>query len=171
MLVWPRRYGSYDKSISVTRNVNLPDSLLSRFDMLFVVLDCMTESRDRQVRRAGPWQGALCSCRAGGSWRSSKPCQQACVRLLAACVMQMAVHVLQQHRYRPDGDSGRGVVIQESIHDRRLSLDGDNDDAGEKAKPNAFLKLDARLPGSDAHGGDVLTNEFLRKYIVFARRR
>jgi DNA replication licensing factor MCM3 len=44
-----RRYGSYDKSISVTRNVNLPDSLLSRFDMLFVVLDCMTESRDRQV--------------------------------------------------------------------------------------------------------------------------
>eukprot|EP00967_Tisochrysis_lutea_P101980 scaffold153295_cov19-Tisochrysis_lutea.AAC.1 len=46
----PRRYGSYDKSISVTRNVNLPDSLLSRFDMLFVVLDCMNESQDRMVR-------------------------------------------------------------------------------------------------------------------------
>jgi len=46
----PRRYGSYDKSISVTRNVNLPDSLLSRFDMLFVVLDCMNEAQDRMVR-------------------------------------------------------------------------------------------------------------------------
>ena len=43
------RYGSYDRSLSVTRNVNLPDSLLSRFDMLFVVLDCMNERQDRQV--------------------------------------------------------------------------------------------------------------------------
>ena len=42
-------YGSYDKSISVMRNVNLPDSLLSRFDMLFVVLDQMNDARDRQV--------------------------------------------------------------------------------------------------------------------------
>lgn len=43
-------YGSYDRSISVTRNVNLPDSLLSRFDMLFVVLDQMTDARDKKVR-------------------------------------------------------------------------------------------------------------------------
>lgn len=42
-------YGSYDRSISVTRNVNLPDSLLSRFDMLFVVLDQMTDARDKKV--------------------------------------------------------------------------------------------------------------------------
>lgn len=42
-------YGSYDRHISVTRNVNLPDSLLSRFDLLFVVLDSMNDERDRQV--------------------------------------------------------------------------------------------------------------------------
>ena len=46
-------YGSYDRHISVTRNVNLPDSLLSRFDMLFVVLDSMNDERDRQVRGCG----------------------------------------------------------------------------------------------------------------------
>ncbi len=49
-------YGSYDRHISVTRNVNLPDSLLSRFDMLFVVLDSMNDERDRQVGRARVWR-------------------------------------------------------------------------------------------------------------------
>lgn len=42
-------YGSYDRNLSITRNVNLPDSLLSRFDMLFVLLDQMTDGRDRQL--------------------------------------------------------------------------------------------------------------------------
>ena len=75
-------YGSYDKTISVTRNVNLPDSLLSRFDMLFVVLDCMNDSRDRQL----------------------------------------ALHVIKQHRYRPQGEDGKGATFQETIHDRWVSV-------------------------------------------------
>lgn len=42
-------YGTYDRSLSIANNVNLPDSLLSRFDMLFVVLDNSDSTRDHQV--------------------------------------------------------------------------------------------------------------------------
>ena len=42
-------YGSYDDNMTAYRNINLQDSLLSRFDLLFIVRDNMTSERDRQV--------------------------------------------------------------------------------------------------------------------------
>ncbi|CAN6359738.1 unnamed protein product [Urochloa humidicola] len=42
-------YGTYDRSITPTKNIGLPDSLLSRFDLLFIVLDQMDPEIDRQI--------------------------------------------------------------------------------------------------------------------------
>ncbi len=42
-------YGQYDTTASPQYNVNLPDSLLSRFDLLFIVLDSLDSERDGAV--------------------------------------------------------------------------------------------------------------------------
>eukprot|EP00178_Gracilaria_changii_P017520 TRINITY_DN4_c0_g1_i1.p1 TRINITY_DN4_c0_g1~~TRINITY_DN4_c0_g1_i1.p1 ORF type:complete len:884 (+),score=104.26 TRINITY_DN4_c0_g1_i1:2765-5416(+) len=42
-------YGSYDKTRMPNENIALPDSLLSRFDLLFIVLDVADKERDRQI--------------------------------------------------------------------------------------------------------------------------
>ena len=42
-------FGQYDPHKDPHRNIALPDSLLSRFDLLFVVIDDVDDARDRQV--------------------------------------------------------------------------------------------------------------------------
>lgn len=43
------RYSQYDSTKSPAYNVNLPDSLLSRFDFLFIILDSPNPELDRQI--------------------------------------------------------------------------------------------------------------------------
>ena len=42
-------YGQYDKARRPQENIGLPDSLLSRFDLLFIVLDQLDSGLDRTL--------------------------------------------------------------------------------------------------------------------------
>jgi DNA replication licensing factor MCM3 len=42
-------YGQYDRQRRIQENIGLPDSLLSRFDLLFVVLDQLDSETDRKI--------------------------------------------------------------------------------------------------------------------------
>jgi len=42
-------YGQYDRKRRIQENIGLPDSLLSRFDLLFVVLDQIDPENDRRI--------------------------------------------------------------------------------------------------------------------------
>jgi len=42
-------YGEYDKTLPPTINIGLPDSLLSRFDLLFIILDEKNTELDRMI--------------------------------------------------------------------------------------------------------------------------
>jgi DNA replication licensing factor MCM3 len=42
-------YGQYDRKRRIQENIGLPDSLLSRFDLLFVVLDQLDPEADRRI--------------------------------------------------------------------------------------------------------------------------
>lgn len=42
-------YGHFDDSLDLAKNIGLPDSLLSRFDLIFIVRDLTTEELDRKI--------------------------------------------------------------------------------------------------------------------------
>lgn len=44
-------HSRYDTKLSVVENIRLPPTLLSRFDLIYLVLDKVSESRDRRLAK------------------------------------------------------------------------------------------------------------------------
>ena len=42
-------YGNFDPQLELNKNINLPDSILSRFDLVFIVRDLMSKEEDRKI--------------------------------------------------------------------------------------------------------------------------
>lgn len=123
-------YGQYDKTRRPQENIGLPDSLLSRFDLLFIVLDQMDPSIDRTLSE----------------------------------------HVIRSHQYRRAGtimepeplNAGNSINLEEST------------DASEAVDTPVWIR-GSRTFSDNAIGkignSDLLTKDFLRKYIHYAKSR
>merc|ERR1719247_2619812 len=118
-------YGNFDSKLDLAKNINMPDSLLSRFDLVFVVRDNTTEQIDRRI----------------------------------------AEQVVRQASQRLGSDARRGVEqIHSSILQRR-------EEADTRKSQEATEVFERKIPGPNGEEPpEVLTVDFLRKYIRFCRR-
>merc|ERR1719335_1955076 len=119
-------YGTFDASLSIAKNLGLPDSLLSRFDLIYIVRDLTNEEIDRKI----------------------------------------ATQVLNQARQKLQGVRRSGVEqVHSSILERRQEVDTN--------KTQQATEVFEKRGEVDADGDeavDVLTVEFLRKYIRYCKR-
>merc|ERR1711959_406546 len=118
-------YGTFDPSLDLAKNIGLPDSLLSRFDLVFVVRDLTTEEIDRKI----------------------------------------AEQVVRQARQRLGSDARRGV---EQVHSNILQR---REEADTRKPTEPTEVFERKIPGPNGEEPpEVLTVDFLRKYIRFCRR-
>jgi DNA replication licensing factor MCM3 len=115
-------YGQYIQQISASRNIGFPDSLLSRFDLCFIVLDEHNSELDRKI--------------------SEK--------------------VIDNHMFPVDaskfGDDSEDKVIEPEIN------------MAENKKTSMYEKNNLNSNASKENK-NILTREFLRKYIYYAKNK
>merc|ERR1719464_1432929 len=120
------KFGNFDPSITLAENIGLPDSLLSRFDLVFVVRDLTNEAIDRKI----------------------------------------ATQVLRQAQQRAgEGGQRRGV---EHVHSSILERRQEADTRRAQEATEVFQKAAPRGDGEETP--EILTVDFLRKYLRFCRR-
>ena len=114
-------YGQYITEFSPSRNIGLPDSLLSRFDLCFVVLDEHNTNKDRLI----------------------------------------STRVIYNHTFTVDApnvlNEGDDQVIEPEI----------NIEKGKKTQ--MYEKYNNKLHGKGKDKKEILTLEFLRKYLYYAK--
>ncbi|XP_070588591.1 DNA replication licensing factor MCM3 [Erythrolamprus reginae] len=121
-------YGRYDQYKTPMENIGLQDSLLSRFDLLFIVLDQMDPEQDREI----------------------------------------SDHVLRMHRYRAAGEQdGDAMPLGSAVE--LLATEDPSFTEEEDQELQVYERHDALLHGPRRRKEKIVSMEFMRKYIHFAK--
>lgn len=142
-------FGQYDVSKDPHQNIALPDSLLSRFDLLFVVTDDINEIRDRSIS-----EHVLRTHRyLPPGYLEGEPIRERLNLSLAV------------------GDDEESEEINQNMRN-----DNDDEDEGVFEKFNPLLQAGAKLAKNKGNysGNEIpqlVTIPFLRKYIQYAKER
>ena len=113
-------YGQYQSDLSASRNIGFPDSLLSRFDLCFIVLDEHSSELDRKISE----------------------------------------RVIDNHMFTIDA-SKFGDEAEDKVIEPEIKLE-DNKKTAMYEKKN---------PNSKKDNKNILTRDFLRKYIYYAKSK
>lgn len=135
-------YGQYDKRRRIQENIGLPDSLLSRFDLLFIVLDQLDPAIDRRI---------AAHVIRGHRYRPTGP-----------GVMAVGVAESDDDFEDDESDDENGPALGGN----RSSTEH----AVWKRSHHSFMTKDASEE-NDPHSEDVLQQDFLRKYLHFSKTR
>jgi len=134
-------YGQYDRRRRIQDNIGLPDSLLSRFDLLFVVLDQLDPTIDRRI--------------ASHVIRGHRYRAQGSNFISAGTVSDDELDEDSEDEYAPSNQPNtKSTVWQRSNHPSSEVYPEDDDKEEE-----------------DMHAHDVLQQDFLRKYLHFSKTR
>ena len=115
-------YGDYARDQSVAKNIGLPDSLLSRFDLLFVMLDEKEPEADRRI----------------------------------------AERVITNHRFQ-GGQNLMHFFNDDTVIETAIDHGGNAQDG------KGTAVYDKEMSGGHKSGLQVVTREFLKKYISFVK--
>ncbi|WIA17801.1 hypothetical protein OEZ85_009313 [Tetradesmus obliquus] len=176
-------YGTYDRKSSINMNVSLPDSLLSRFDMLFVVLDNTNTAMDKEVAEH-VLRGHL--YRQPGETSETAPTEPGIMDLMAeiklggdykkgsgAPVWLKGGNVLNAHHGAAAGGAGADEWPQDELGDANVADLGDLEEGAEELC-RQVVDDGALAPRLRALRKRELTRgldpELLRRYILYVRR-
>eukprot|EP01138_Halocafeteria_seosinensis_P007082 gb/GECG01007242.1/.p1 GENE.gb/GECG01007242.1/~~gb/GECG01007242.1/.p1 ORF type:complete len:869 (+),score=162.56 gb/GECG01007242.1/:1-2607(+) len=145
-------YGAYDTTMPPQANVNLPDSLLSRFDLLFIVIDDLNPERDTAIA-----DHVLRTHRYVKAGQEGRP-----IPLDATANDTAEFESFNDREDEEEGDDETTPVFQKF----NPLLHG-----GAAAEASQGSKRKNKRGGSSSDRVEVLHSEFIKKYVQYAKQR